>query len=143
MLITAILAPVPCVHISTGLDTCQRYGRVAFGSDAERVFVGAGGKSKISQGTKFFIIATRPQYGCAHLHSPGNATFEAEFVQWVAGIQGKHPNENLRPVSTGDDCPLKALAKHIPFSSFSIPHGRNKKKFASVMGPVKVVLDNE
>jgi hypothetical protein len=127
MLITAILAPVPCVHISTGLDTCQRYGRVAFGSDAERVFVGAGGKSKISQGTKFFIIATRPQYGCAHLHSPGNATFEAEFVQWVAGIQGKHPNENLRPVSTGDDTDfrgfwevtaLKALAKHIPFSSF-------------------------
>lgn len=153
MAISAILAPVPCVHISTGLNTCQVYGRVAFGSNAEKFFIDPTGKCTISQGSKFFITATRPEYGCAHLHKPGKAAFEAEFIRWiVADSDGKHPNENLRPVSTVDDTEfrgfwevtaLKELPKPIPFSSFSILGANKKKGFTSVMGPTKVVLDYE
>lgn len=150
MTISAILAPVPCIHVSNGLDTCLAHGRVAFGSNATRFFLDSSGKCTIESGSKFFITATRPEHGCGYLNSPGKAAFEADFVQWTpANNRGKHPNQNLRPSSTRDDTAflgfwevsgLQALLKPIQFSSFLIEGTGASMKSMNVLGPVKVTV---
>jgi hypothetical protein len=33
-----LLAPVPCPHLASALETCQKHGKVAFGSRKTEVF---------------------------------------------------------------------------------------------------------
>ena len=146
----AILAPVPCVHLARGLDTCVAQGRVAFGSNAVEVFLDKHGTCAIPEGSRVFIATTRPQYGNGHLHSPGKAAFEATFVQWTpADNRGKHLDQILRPSSTLNDTDfigfwevsgLQALLKPIPFSSFADASTGAPLKMINLLGPRKVEL---
>jgi hypothetical protein len=107
--VQAILAPVPCIHIFHGLETCATYGKVAFGSNAASFFEDEKGKSAFDAGTPVLIAASRPKFGHDELYKNGYATFRAVFAQWVAVSHGKHSDPRVRPPSTAGDSPFRGF----------------------------------
>jgi hypothetical protein len=102
-----LLAPVPCRHLSGVLEVCRTAGRVAFASNRWEVFEGAG--TCVEAGWAVAIYASRPELGDPdHLFIPARASLVGTFVSWVRADPrfGRHPNSNVRPVSTGTDIPV-------------------------------------
>jgi hypothetical protein len=145
--VQAILAPVPCIHIFHALETCAKYGNVAFGTDAVSFFTDEKRNQVFSADTVVLIAASRPERGHGELYKKGYANFRAEFDQWVpADPQGKHLELRLRPPSTVGDGPffgfwqvkgLHALSNPIPFKNL-FADGKDHPITMPPRGPLKV-----
>lgn len=94
----ALLAPVPIMHLESGLETVQQYGRVAFGSMAWERFDTL---SAMLQGgpCQVFIYASHGQPAPVP-----HVTWVATYLRWVESRNGAHRDGlKYRPKSTFND----------------------------------------
>jgi hypothetical protein len=93
------------------LETCDREGMVAFGSQLQEMFYAPNApeshRQRLPSGTRVLICVSRSgDEGEAFRkylkEITGNcATYEATYVQWqCANASGKHPDPRHRPAST-------------------------------------------
>lgn len=140
----AILAPVPEIHLISGLETCEKEGKVAFGSDAWELFREVDEMRKGSE-VEVFIYPS-------HLDSDKpllmSAAWHGIYVGQMLSRRGRYPGDKrFRPESTQSDRPNWAIfwemenlcelpaTERIPIPSFvsaskkitgdrrSLPHG--------------------
>jgi len=121
----ALLAPVPLVHLESGLAVCQAKGKVAFGSKEWKAF------HKLN-----IISADRPvdvyiYASWAGIKEVWAATWHGIYIGYVESVGGVHPDGlEFRPDSTQSDTDDSAVfweikdlrrlteAKHIPLTDF-------------------------
>ena len=91
----ALLAPVPLEHLLSGRETCDKQGKVAFGS---RAFDALHKLTELADGASCDVVIYASD---AHLPGPPKATWRARFVRWVEAKAGGHPEEmKYRPPTT-------------------------------------------
>ena len=104
-----MLAPVPCIHLLSAVDVCQRERRVAFATNLEGWFEQQDDDSlRPEEGWPVLIYASRPEIGDKaanqKIFTPSGVSFFATYAGWTqASAQGKHPNPEIRPTSTETD----------------------------------------
>jgi hypothetical protein len=100
----ALLAPVPSMHLKSGVETCMQQGKVAFGSMKTDVF------QKLEVEFGFDI----PVYIYASTHHGPPYDYAASGKVSLRGLlcnvepanaQGQHPNPVYRPPSTFEGTP--------------------------------------
>ena len=126
---TLLLAPVPCLHLPSAMETCAIQGRVAFATQKAELFEADTALTPAS-GWNVLIYASRPDLGVpqGYRNRVSRVSFSAVFVAWVrADRHGRHPNPSVRPVSTEDDTPvmgfweiadLQPLDQLVPLTTF-------------------------
>jgi hypothetical protein len=93
--VTALLAPVPDIHLADALAVCKREGKVAFGSNAVHFFSKHGAALA---GLKTFIYPSLTGSPTPQFYKSGHATLHGVFVGWtMADKRGKHQNAKFRP----------------------------------------------
>lgn len=140
----AILAPVPEIHLLSGLETCENEGKVAFGSDAWELFREVDDIRKGKE-VEVFIYPSHADSDKPLLMS---AAWHGIYVGQVPSRRGRYPGDKrFRPESSQTDRPDWAVfweiqnlyelpaSAQIPLASFvsaskksngdrrSIPHG--------------------
>lgn len=105
----ALLAPVPCVHMEAALQACRDTGLVAFGTGKKSLFVDLDECPLIGPGLPVLVyvsqtgITTGKEAGASYLRGP-IVSYEGTFAKWrAADRQGRHPDQAVRPITTGDD----------------------------------------
>ena len=108
---SALLCPVPAIHLTDALDICQRQGRLAFGTNATELFLTLDKEGAIGH-LQVFIFPSFTGAGAASspalsrlLSKPGTARFAGRLVNIEpphprGAERGRHRNPDLRPVST-------------------------------------------
>lgn len=90
-----ILAPVPEEHLIAGRDTCDREGKVAFGSRAFEIFE----KADAIRGDVSLDVFIYPSLGGKF--GPPKARWYGTYVRHVHSVGGAHPDGmKFRPIST-------------------------------------------
>ena len=93
----ALLAPVPIAHLESGLEICDREGKVAFGSRAWEVFR----ELESCTGGKPVSVYIYASY--EHADGPPAATWMARYAGHVESNHGAHPDGmRYRPPTTAD-----------------------------------------
>jgi hypothetical protein len=93
----ALLAPVPLVHLSDGVGVCRKRGKVAFGSRAWEVFNEI---KEIRQGKPIDVLIYA---SLANTDGPATVTWKAQYIDFVEGKNGAHPQGMMfRPSSTDE-----------------------------------------
>jgi hypothetical protein len=107
----ALIFSVPLVHLASALDG-DLSKPVAFGTDVMEMFTDADDTQLVDQGTPVLIYASQPHTDPknAGLFSAGALVVGGEFLRWRrANAQGRHPNPELRPVTTDTDGPVSGF----------------------------------
>jgi len=121
----ALLAPVPLVHLETGLTVFQAKGKVAFGSREWNAFYKL---NEISGGRPVDVYIYASWAGVKEVWA---ATWHGIYIGYVESIGGAHPNGmEFRPESTKTDTNDSAIfweikelrrlpeAEHRPLNNF-------------------------
>lgn len=99
---TALLCPVPCVHMDDAIATTAARRRVAFGSQVEEMFYDVEAKKQLLQeGLRvlIYVSQTGDFNDAARRHDAGRISYEATYLCWSrADDQGKHCDPTVRPV---------------------------------------------
>ena len=91
----ALLAPVPLVHLTDGIEVCERMGKVAFGSRAWEVFRNLD-ELRADKEVQVLIYASM-----ANVDGPARASWNASYIGHVESRNGAHPDGmTFRPAST-------------------------------------------
>lgn len=91
----ALLAPVPLVHLTDGIEVCERMGKVAFGSRAWEVFRNL---DELRAGTDVPVLIYASM---ADADGPARASWKASYIGHVESQNGAHPDGmKFRPAST-------------------------------------------
>ena len=87
----ALLAPVPHMHLDSGLDVCRTKGSVIFGSDRWGLFEDRG----VAPGAPVYIYASL-------LHAKGQplVTWQAEYVRYIRHEEMHGAETQRRPPTT-------------------------------------------
>jgi hypothetical protein len=93
-----ILAPVPAAHLKSALNTRAATGRVAFGSNAWKLFLTAG--KRYGAGIPMLIYPTHHDGDPDRLSDPGYVNFRGVLVGTTMAHAGKHPDPTIRPCTT-------------------------------------------
>lgn len=142
----AMLAPVPELHLRSGLETINAEGKVAFGSSAWETFRDLD-KLRNGHGVHVYIYASHSEkYGAPKIR------WKARYIGHVSSIGGAHPDgmkyrpattannfadnashwaifweiEQLTQLSRAEAIPISAFnsfASDKPYVSSFIPHG--------------------
>lgn len=94
----ALLAPVPLKHLISGAMTCEKEGKVAFGS---RAFEALAKLRDLADNADcdVWIYASEDT-----AHGVPKVTWKARYLRFVEAKAGRHPDGmRFRPVSTGDN----------------------------------------
>lgn len=95
---TALLTPVPLEHLESGLDVCEREGRVAYGSDNGMVLAELAAAANGAECPVLFYASHSADHG------PAKVTWIGRFVRIEGAKAGRHPfTDRLRPTSTAND----------------------------------------
>ncbi len=95
---SALLAPVPHLHLESGYPVCQREGRVAYGSDSVEVMSMAAAAAREAKVRVLFYASHAPDA------APPRVTWVGRFLRLETPRQGRHPqHDRLRPSTTDDD----------------------------------------
>lgn len=99
-----LLAPVPCCHLPSAIETCEAQGRVAFASQKWELFERDGPRTPAT-GWDVLIFASRPELGFPsdYRDRVSRVAFSGSFFRWVRAHRGRHPEPRVRPVSTETD----------------------------------------
>jgi hypothetical protein len=101
--IGALLVSVPDIHLHEAQEICNRYGRVAFGSNAFEFFRDLEANLGIQEELPVLIYVSRTGSGQnPKFFSAGRIPFTGRLVRWSEPSAGKHPEPNVRPKSTLD-----------------------------------------
>lgn len=129
----AILAPVPSVHLASAIETCDREGQVAFGSNAWELF------RQVEQMKKSDLVEVFIYPSLVDSGKPieMKACWHGLYLDHVPSRRGRYPGDKrFRPESAlsekptwaifWDVCELTELSEddHIPLSKF---RGTDKK----------------
>lgn len=144
---SAILAPVPLIHLQGGVEVCEREGRVAFGSQAWSFFTHLDDHDGL--GDPVLIYASH-----ADDPRPG-ITWIASYLGYVHSKGGAHPSrDRYRPPSCRREdrqgywagfyevADLRQLASNdeIPIGTLHDADGHRYKKPFIPEGPTAVTL---
>ena len=134
----ALLAPVPYMHLESGVDVCAREGATIFGSDAWGLFEERG----VEEGAPVYIYESLRQ-------TPGTPkiTWQATFIRYIRHEEMRRPEQRRRPSTTegpqegrwvgfwevrdlrrlspDEEFPISDLAGEDgrPFAAAFVPHG--------------------
>ncbi|MGD9919635.1 MAG: hypothetical protein AB7U46_16640 [Paenirhodobacter sp.] len=94
-----LLCPVPAVHLPSAMETFEREGRVAFGSNATELLLGLD-----LSGEGYVWIAASSTGGGAPGIDVGKVVLKGRLAAITPpGRRGGHPDPRLRPASTQTD----------------------------------------
>ncbi len=94
----ALLTPVPYLHLESGVDTCRREGRVAFGSDSAMAMAETAAIADEARVRVLFYASGLPGVGAPMV------TWAGTFVRLTTPRLGRHPeHDRLRPPTTDQD----------------------------------------
>ncbi|MGI8757496.1 MAG: hypothetical protein ACR2MB_16890 [Acidimicrobiales bacterium] len=151
---SAILAPVPLVHLLDGAEVCDREGKVAFGSQAWSFFAhlddhdGRGDPVLIyaSHGDGARPVVTWIATYLRYVHSKGGAHPDRDRYRPRSCLQedregfwaGFYEVANLRPLDAREVVPIGALgdANGRPYRKAFIPEGPTS---VSVIAPLPTI----
>ena len=140
----ALLAPVPEVHLLSGLDRCRETGFVAFGSNAGMVLSELKGLVDPAHQADILFYASISK----HAGRPA-ARFRGRFVDFDGAVGGQAKKSWLeyRPISTANDdgwmgfylvSDLREL--ELPVSLASLTKRGNHGKFSSMFVPFGPII---
>lgn len=145
----ALLAPVPEIHLYSGVERIASSGRVAFGSMAWKLFRELQGLSEGQHVDAYLYASKSKKFG------PPKVRWKGRYVRYVEAVNGSHPDGMIyRPQSTQENVSdntghwavfweldvLEELGKEeaIPMSLFRGLH--SKKSYVSSFRPEGPIL---
>ncbi len=125
----AILAPVPVMHLTSGIKVCLDQGKVAFGCSGKDFFDKVDNLREGAE-VEVFIYASLTQQSIG-----AKVSWRALYVGYVDAVEGRHPEgERFRPHTTSNDGDwnafwevrdLRPLASPVEISTFRGYGNRN------------------